>query len=217
MSARELDINVVKKIQSGNINAFGDIVELYKDRAFSLTLKIIRNREEAEDSLQEAFIKLYNAIKNKQYESKSKFSTYFYTIVYNTAVDYYRKFTSKRFNITSIDVTDSSYREGDELVKGFYEIKTDKENVIDDRNLNIDKNIEGNEIFTIINKYINCIPEHYSVILNMYYINQLSHNEISEILNLPEGTVKNRIFRAKGKLKELLLSKYTEEELMEYI
>lgn len=216
MSSGEIDIDILKKIQTGDINAFTAIVEKYKDRAYSLTLKIVRNREEAEDTLQESFIKLFNAIVEKKYEIKSKLSTYFYTIVYNTAVDCYRKYTSKRFSITSIDITDANYREGDELTKFFYENKINS-TIVEDKNLNIENNIAGNEIYKIINKYINLIPEHYSVILNMYYINQLSYIEIADILGLPEGTVKNRIFRAKDKLKELLLSKYSEEELMEYI
>ena len=59
--------------------------------------------------------------------------------------------------------------------------------------------------------------EHYSVILTMFYVNELSHKEISEILSLPLGTIKNRIFRAKEKLKEVLLRKYPTEELLEYI
>jgi len=217
MFSQESDIETIKKIQSGDINAFGDIVERYKDSAYSLTLKIIRNKDEAEDTLQEAFIKLFRAIVDKKYETKAKFSTYFYTIVYNTAVDYYRKFTSKRFNITSIDITDANFKEGDELMRGFQENKIDDSIVFEDSRLSPEKNAYGNEINQIIYKYINSIPEHYSIILNMYYINQLSHNEISEILKIPEGTIKNRIFRAKEKLKKLLLSNYSEEELLEYI
>ena len=217
MFSQESDIETIKKIQAGDINAFVEIVERYKDSAFSLTLKIIRNKNDAEDTLQDAFIKLFRAIVEKRYETKAKFSTYFYTIVYNTAVDYYRKFTSKRFNITSIDITDANYKEGDELTKGFQEYKIDESIIPEDHRMSTEKNAAGNEINNIIYKYINSIPEHYSVILNMYYINQLSHYEISEILKIPEGTVKNRIFRAKEKLKKLLLLNYSEEELLEYI
>jgi RNA polymerase sigma-70 factor (ECF subfamily) len=217
MFSQDKDIETIKRIQSGDINAFGDIVERYKDSAYSLTLKIIRNKDEAEDTLQDAFIKLFKAIVEKKYETKAKFSTYFYTIVYNTAVDYYRKYTSKRFNITSIDITDANFKEGDELLRGFQETKIDDSVAIEDSQLSPDKNAAGNEINNIIYKYINSIPEHYSVILNMFYINQLSHYEIAEILKIPEGTVKNRIFRAKEKLKTLLLLNYSEEELLEYI
>ena len=211
------DEDIIKKVQSGDTESFREIVGRYKDRAFSLTLKILKNHYEAEDSLQDSFLKLYKSLIEKKYEGKSKFSTYFYSIAYNTAVDYYRKYRAKSFNITSIDVTDSNYKEGDELTRYFNESEIDDSLYIEDLNLNTEKNVLSAEIQKIVNKYIDAIPEHYSVILTMFYVNGLSHNEISEILSLPLGTIKNRIFRAKDKLKEVLLKKYPQEELLEYI
>jgi RNA polymerase sigma-70 factor, ECF subfamily len=213
----ETDNDIIKKVQNGDMEAFRKIVERYKDRAFSLTLKILKNSSEAEDSLQDAFLKLYKSLIEKKYEGTAKFSTYFYSIVYNSAVDYYRKYRLKRFNITSIDVTDANYREGDELTKYFNETEIDDRLYIEDLNLNTEKNVMSSEIQKIVSKYITAIPEHYSVILTMFYVNELSQNEISEILSLPLGTVKNRIFRAKEKLKEVLLKKYPVQELLEYI
>lgn len=214
---QDIDNEIIRKIQSGDTEAFRELVERYKNRGFSLSLKILKNQYEAEDSLQDAFLKLYRSLIENKYEAKSKFSTYFYSIVYNTAVDHYRKFTTRRFSISSIDVTDANYREGDELTKCFNETEIDNRLYIEDLNLNTEKNILSAEIQKIVNKYISTIPEHYSVILTMFYVNELSHNEISEILSLPLGTIKNRIFRAKEKLKEVLLRKYPTEELIEYI
>jgi RNA polymerase sigma-70 factor, ECF subfamily len=214
---QENDLEIIQKIQSGDTNSFREIVERYKDRAFSLTLKVLKNHYEAEDCLQDAFLKLYKSIIENKYEGKSKFSTYFYSIVFNTAVDHYRKYRAKSFNISSIDVTDSNYREGDELTKYFNESEIDDTLYIEDLNLNTEKNVFSIEVQKIVNKYISAIPEHYSVILTMFYVNELSQNEISEILSLPLGTIKNRIFRAKEKLKEVLLRKYPSEELLEYI
>ncbi|MCX6163514.1 MAG: sigma-70 family RNA polymerase sigma factor [Ignavibacteriae bacterium] len=182
---QDIDNEIINKIQSGDTESFREIVEKYKDRAFSLTLKILKNQYEAEDSLQDAFIKLYKSLIEKKYEAKSKFSTYFYSIVFNTAVDHYRKYTTKNFNITSIDVTDANYREGDELTKYFDESKIDDRLYIEDLNLNTEKNVFSAEIQKIVTKYISAIPEHYSVILTMFYVNEMSHNEISEILSLP--------------------------------
>jgi RNA polymerase sigma-70 factor, ECF subfamily len=214
---QDIDNEIINKIQSGDTNSFREIVEQYKDRAFSLALKILKNKYEAEDCLQDAFLKLYKSLIEKKYEAKSKFSTYFYSIVFNTAVDHYRKYTTKNFNITSIDVTNANYKEGDELTKYFNESEIDESLYIEDLNLNTEKNVLSAEIQKIVNKYIASIPEHYSVILTMFYINELSQNEISELLSLPLGTIKNRIFRAKEKLKEVLLKKYPTEELLEYI
>jgi RNA polymerase sigma-70 factor (ECF subfamily) len=153
----------------------------------------------------------------KQFEGRSKFSTYFYRIVYNTAVDSYKKNKLKKFNIVSIDISEPNFREGDELTKGFYEKHIDINKMFEGRGFNPDNAVSEKEIQDIVNSYISSIPEHYSVMLNMYYLNDLSHNEISDILKIPIGTVKNRIFRAKEKLKDIILEKYSKDEILEYV
>lgn len=211
----EVNLDIIKRIQNGESQLFSEIANTYKDKAFSLTMKILKNREEAEDSLQDAFMKLYRAIMNGNYEAKSKFSTYFYSIVYNSAVDLYRKYNVRSFNITSIEINDSNYSEGDELSFNF-ESKIDT-NEVNTNDYSTEKKVSETEIKNIINRYINAIPEQYSVILNMFFLNDLSHEEISVILKIPVGTVKNRIFRAKEKMKELLFRHFNKEELLEYI
>ena len=68
-----------------------------------------------------------------------------------------------------------------------------------------------------MNRFLSLIPEKYPVILTLFYINDLSHEEISQALNLPLGTVKNRIFRAKDKLKEIMTQRYSFETIMDFI
>ena len=208
---------IIANIKKGDTSSFGIIADELKDKAFSLVVKILKNKEEAEDTLQEAFMKLYRAIISNQFEERSKLSTYFYSIVYNTAIDNYKKLKSQRFSIVSIDVDDSSFEEGDDLIKKYYEQDIDK-NIYEERHeISTEKNFSTDEIKNMIRKYINNIPVQYSVILTMFYINDMSHEEISEILKLPIGTVKNRIFRAKAKLKEIILKKYSEEEILQYV
>lgn len=208
---------IFENIKKGDTSSFGIIADELKDKAFSLIMKILKNKEEAEDTLQEAFMKLYRAIIGNQFEERSKLSTYFYSIVYNTAIDNYKKLKSQRFSIVSIDVEDSNFEEGDDLLKKYYEQDIEK-NVYEERHeISTDKKLSVDEIKHIIQKYINNIPVQYSVILTMFYINDLSHEEISDILKLPIGTVKNRIFRAKAKLKEIILKKYSEEEILQYV
>ena len=208
---------IIENIKKGDTSSFGIIADELKDKAFSLIMKILKNKEEAEDTLQEAFMKLYRAITGNQFEERSKLSTYFYSIVYNTAIDNYKKLKSQRFSIVSIDVEDSNFEEGDDLLKKYYEQDIEK-NVYEERHeISTDKKLSVDEIKHIIQKYINNIPVQYSVILTMFYINDLSHEEISDILKLPIGTVKNRIFRAKAKLKEIILKRYSEEEILQYV
>ncbi len=208
---------IIENIKKGDTASFRIIVDELKDKAFSLTLKILKNKEEAEDSLQEAFMKLYRAITGNQFEERSTLSTYFYSIVYNTAVDNYKKLKSQRFSIVSIDVDDSNFEEGDDLLKKYYEKEIDRNTYEERHEISTDRISNEREIQKIIQSYINFIPEQYSVILTMFYINDLSYEEISGILKLPIGTVKNRIFRAKAKLKEIILKKYSEEEILQYV
>jgi RNA polymerase sigma-70 factor (ECF subfamily) len=211
------DIEIINKIKSGEINLFKELVLTYKDKSFSLIMKILKNRNESEDCLQDVFMKIFNSIMSGSFEEKSKFSTYVYSIVYNSAVDYYKKNKKKTFNIVSIDVNDSNYKIGDELTVNFNDSLVEKELYSSGSEYNPDQKLTQKEVSTIISEYLKNIPEHYSVILNMFYINELSYEEISKILNLPLGTIKNRIFRAKEKLKELLLKRITAEELLEYV
>ncbi|MBW7856425.1 MAG: sigma-70 family RNA polymerase sigma factor [Ignavibacteriaceae bacterium] len=202
------DKELISKIQHGDINAFSDFVDDLKDKAFSLTLGILKNTEEAEDSLQEAFIKTYRAIVENKFKGDSKLSTYFYTIVYNTAVDSFKKSRRKNFSMISIDVEDVSFKEGDELT-------VSPDSLISDESF--DKKISDNEIQSIVKNYLNKIPVQYSLILILFYVDGLSHEEISNLLGLPVGTVKNRLFRAKEKIKEIILSKIPEHEILNFL
>jgi RNA polymerase sigma-70 factor (ECF subfamily) len=210
----DLEINIIKKIQSGNINAFEDIVNKYKDKAMTLAMRILKNTEDAEDALQEAFVKTFRALADRQFEERSKFSTYFYRIVYNTSLDFYKKHKAKTYNILNIDAQKRS-DEGEMSDIGAFEMEIGRNKYYAGGIFDADKRALDNEIQGIVNKYLEEIPEKYSTILTMFYINDLSHEEIAETLKLPLGTVKNRIFRAKDKLKELLAKEYLPEELME--
>lgn len=212
----DLEINIIKKIQSGSIDDFEDIVNRYKDRAMTLAMRILKNHEDAEDALQEAFIKTFRAIADKQFEERSKFSTYFYRIVYNTAIDFYKKHKSKTYNLINIDNTRRN-DDGEVTDISAFEMEIDRNKYYMSSVFDTDRKALEGELQDIVNKYLEEIPEKYSTILTLFYINDLSHEEISCTLNLPLGTVKNRIFRAKDKLKEVLMKKYSEEEMMEFI
>jgi RNA polymerase sigma-70 factor (ECF subfamily) len=208
--------NIIKKIREGDSNSFRLFVDEYKSKAYSLCIKILKNPEDAEDALQESFLKLFRAITDGQFEEKSKLSTYFYTIVYNTAVDNYKKIKKINFSMISIDVEDSDFSEGDELTSRLKENLTEKTDT-DIRTAIQDKHFAEKEIKELVDKYIKNLPEQYSIILNMFYLNDMSYEEITQILKLPIGTVKNRLFRAKEKLRDIILQNYSEEEIYEYV
>ncbi len=210
----DLELNIIRKIQAGNIGEFEEIVNRYKDKAMTLAMRILKNTEDAEDALQEAFIKTFRAIADKQFEERSKFSTYFYRIVYNTAIDFYKKHRSKTYNLINIDEK-SVNEEGEVTDIAAFELKIDNNNYQSSRVFDTERLAAEGELQDTINRYLEQIPEKYSTILTLFYVNDLSHEEISETLKLPLGTVKNRIFRAKDKLKEIMLQNHSESELLE--
>lgn len=211
----DLDINIIKKIKSGDIASYKTIVEKYKDKALNLLMKILKNIEDSEDALQDAFIKTYKAIVEDQFEERASFSTYFYRIVYNTALDHYKRKKSKEFNNISFDEYLSS---GDEDVDSF-QISLEKRFISDYTKdvYKTDVALANSEIQRIVNDSIGLMPEKYSLLLTMFYINDLSYDEISSILKLPLGTVKNRLFRAKDKIKEIILNRFNEKDIQLYL
>lgn len=209
----DLEINIIKKIQNGDVNSFEQIVAKYKDRALTLSMKILKNREDAEDSLQDAFVKTFRAIIDKQFEERSKFSTYFYRIVYNTALDYYKKHKSRNYNLLKIDEP-SRFGTDDEKVLDNFELDIDTAHYETSSAFITEKRTLDGEAQEIVNKFLEQIPEKYATILTLFFLNDLSHEEIAQTLRLPLGTVKNRIFRAKDKLKEVMLGKIDEKELI---
>lgn len=212
----DLELNIIKKIQAGKIDEFEEIVNRYKDKAMTLAMRILKNSEDAEDALQEAFIKTFRAIADKQFEERSKFSTYFYRIVYNTAIDFYKKHKAKTYNLINID--DNRKNDDGEVTDiAAFEMKIDTDNYYMSGVFETDRSTLDNQMQEVVNRYLEEIPEKYSTILTLFYINDLSHDEIAETLKLPLGTVKNRIFRAKDKLKEVLMKKYSETEILELI
>ncbi len=210
----DLEINIIKKIQGGDINAFEQIVEKYKDKALTLSMRILKNTEDAEDSLQEAFVKTFKAIIDKQFEERSKFSTYFYRIVYNTALDYYKKHKSRNYNLLKIDEP-SRMGNDDEKILDNFEMDIDTTKYTVSAAYVTEKRVLDSQTQELVDRFLEQIPEKYATILTLFYINNLSHEEIGQALRLPIGTVKNRIFRAKDKLKEVMLTKYKAEELIE--
>lgn len=193
---------LIKEVRNGEFKKFNYLIENLKNSALALAYRIIKNHQDAEDILQESFLKLYSSLMNGEFKATASIKTYFYRLVYNTAIDHYRKVFRRRLNIFSIDADTPYYVDGSELQ---LEIMTD----------NIDsKNFKLNELVV---KYLDSLPPQYSIILTMYYINELCYEEIAGILGIPIGTVKNRLFRAREKFKELLLKHFTKNDLLENI
>lgn len=177
---------IVLKVRKGDHNAFGELVELYKDRVFALTYRMLGNRQEAEDVAQEAFIRAYTNI--DRYQIDRKFSTWLYRIATNLSIDRMRK--KKPDYYLDAEVA------GTEGLTMYSQISTEEplpeEEVV---------SLEAQEG---IHQAILSLPAKYRSAITLKYIQELSLKEISEILDLPVGTVKTRIHRGREALRKQL-------------
>lgn len=167
----------VNDLKNGNADAFEVFVNDYQGKIFSICAGMLPCKEDALDVTQEVFIKIYNNIRN--FNEKSSLSTWVYRIAKNACYDFLRK---KHYNIES-------------------EIP---ENIADDKNLLPEDILEKVEDVKTVRMLIKEIPVKYRMPLLLREYENLSYDEISKVLQISEGTVKSRIYRAKEYLLKLL-------------
>jgi len=183
------DLKHVKAAIEGDQDAYVWLIKKYRGPIQNLIYKMVHEKSDIEDLVQEAFIKAFNSLKN--YNQEFSFSTWIYRIAINNTIDYLRK---RRLNTFSIDSDET-----DDEEKPKFEIP--------DTTYSADANIILEQRQKIINDAINSLPEKYKKIIELRHKEELSYEEISEILNLPIGTVKAHLFRARELLNKYLKNK----------
>jgi RNA polymerase sigma-70 factor (ECF subfamily) len=181
------DNALIRRILGGDKKAYAEIVDRHKDRALTLASRMLRNREDAEEALQDAFIRAFNAL--PRFEQKSAFSTWFYRIVYNVCASRLEKKVSPEH--VSIQSEDQDARVID---------------VVSDE-MPPDIALESSELSTIIAEEIEKLPEAYGPTFTLFFVQEMSYDEIVEVTNLPLGTVKARLFRARTLLREAVVKR----------
>jgi RNA polymerase sigma factor (sigma-70 family) len=183
----ELDREIIQQVLDGNVHAFGLLVDRHKAKAMTLAVRILKNREDAEEALQDSFVRVYRALSS--FEWKSSFSTWFYRIVYNTCATAAGK--KNKIHPLSIDVEDE---EGMRT-----EIKSD--------DLQPDMKLESDEFSKIVGEELEKLPVVYGSTFTLFAIQDLSYEEIVQVTGLPLGTVKARLFRARAMLREAVVKR----------
>ncbi len=186
---KEMDAIVnerIKQVLKGDQEAFGDIVELYKDRLFQLSYRMLGNRHEAEDIAQEAFVRAYVNIHS--FNLNRKFSTWIYRIATNLCIDRIRKKKPDYFLDAEVSGTDGLTMYSKIAAEG----------------KSPDKEVETMELQEIVQREILRLPDKYRTVIVLRYMDELSLNEISEILEIPLGTVKTRVHRGREALRKQL-------------
>jgi len=186
-SRAQEDLDLVAKAKEGDQNAFSKLMARYRDSIFFMVLKMVHNRDDAEDLTIEAFGKAFNSINN--YSADYAFSTWLFKIATNNSIDFIRK---KRLQTTSLDQT-STTDDGETTPIAVKDHSPDPEETVikDQRAAKIREAIEQ-------------LSPKYRSLIELRYLDELSYEEIAEKLDLPLGTVKAQLFRAKDMLYNML-------------
>ncbi len=178
------DNALIKMVQKKNHRAYKEIVRRYQNKLFSYLYRLAGNKEEAEDLLQNVFVKVYKNI--KRFDTKRKFSSWIYRIAHNEAVNFLKKRGQKRF-VSLEDI---------ETTKDKLETVSPAKSPIDAW---ISKELKK-EMRTALDK----LPGKYKEVLILRYFSDKSYEEISEILEKPVNTIGTLLNRAKKKLLQII-------------
>lgn len=173
------DLYYIEKVQAGDTKAFADLVNKHKVRVFSVAFQIVRNREDAEEVAQDAFLKAFNAI--PQFRGESKFSSWMYRIVYNTAISKVRR---KPMFFSSIN---------EDEINNF---------TLDDIFENLDKRDEVQQK-RLVNDLMNQLEPDERGLIALYYYDDKSVDDISKITGLSDSNVKVKMFRIRKKMHNI--------------
>lgn len=182
---------LINQIIEGDTNAFSVLVERYKDLVYTLALRMLKNKEEAEEVAQDTFIKTYKAL--AKFKGDSKLSTWIYKVAYNTCLDRIKK---NRKHLNDVEINEFTA----------HEVKT-IDNALD--------HMEQSEQKAAIQRCINILPSEDSFLLTLYYFDDLSLDEISEIVGITSNSIKVKLFRCRKKLAHILRLQL-EPEIIEY-
>ncbi len=188
---RPSDEDLIERFQKGDLYAFDLIVKRYKEQLLNFVYRFVGNQEEAEDIVQETFLRVYR--KRKAYKRIAKFSTWIYTIAGNLSrTELRRRKRRKLFSVTDMGYEDRDYE-------------------ISDEGYNPENHVEGVIQEEIIHAEINNLSPKFREVIILRDVQELSYEEISKIIRVPIGTVKSRVNRGRlklqSKLKDLMKNK----------
>jgi RNA polymerase sigma-70 factor (ECF subfamily) len=189
------DQHLVDKVIGGDNNAFTEILKRTEALVAQIVFKMVDNRGDRQDIAQDIFLKVFKNLPGFRFEAK--LSTWIGQIAYNTCINYLEK---KKLVLVDFSVEGNS-----DSTEGFLEQAVDNEKS--------EELVAGRELSVILSKEIDRLPIIYKTLIALYHQQELSYNEITQIMSLPEGTVKSYLFRARKALKENILLRYKKEDL----
>ena len=185
------DQTYIDKTLTGDTNSFAFLVEKYKVIVYSLAVKMLKNKEEAEEVSQDTFIKAFKNL--SKFKGESKFSTWLYKIAYRNCLDAIKKNEKKHVTDVIDEITENKVRSAD----------------------NVLEQITKKERTDLLKKCLHKLPEQERSILWMFYFDELSLKEIKEITELKESNIKVTLHRARKRLVSII-NENVKSELINY-
>ena len=188
MSTGLNDNEIISKVLSGDHQAYAGLVNRYQSYVFTLTLRMVKSREDAEEVAQDVFIKAYKYLAD--FKGASKFTTWLYTIVNNTCISFLRK---KKLDIHSLD-NEKVFEAADSQDSGM------RANMIEQKSK-----------LAMVNDAIGLLNPDDAQIITLFYKAEQSLEETAQILGIETNAAKVRLHRARTRLKEKMETNYAEE------
>ena len=189
MTQAETDEQLVRKSQQDDERAFGELVSRYESKVYSLALKMLRNPEDAEDVLQDTFLRAYRGIKS--FKGNSTFSTWIYRITANSALMRLRK-----RQLPTVSIDDADEREAPINIADWAPGPVEQ--------------MLNQETQAAMTEAIEALPPEFRQVFVLRDIEELSNAEVAEILDLSVAAVKSRLHRARLKVRNRLATYFTE-------
>jgi RNA polymerase sigma-70 factor (ECF subfamily) len=187
---RELDRQLVERAQRGDQAAFRQLFDRYQRRAFSVALGVVKNKQDALDVTQEAFIKVHRHLGS--FQGSSSFYTWLYRILMNLAIDHVRKHKNR-----AVDFDDGIGRDA-------LEVEGDGGMLPRILDGNPARTAERRELSAKLQAALAELPDYHRAVIVLREIDGLSYEEMSKILKVPKGTIMSRLFHARRKMQASL-------------
>lgn len=183
----EADRVLVAAVLDGDPTAYRGLVERYQERVYTVVYGLVRNREDARDLAQESFVRAYQNLKSFRVESS--FYTWLYRIAMNTALDHLRRQKMRRHEAYEEGV--ATRETGSVLSDGAHRDTAHR-------------SLERKQLHARLMAALDELPEDQRQVIVLREVDGLSYKEISEVMEIPEGTVMSRLYYARRKLKSVL-------------
>lgn len=185
----ESDLALVARLQAGEKTAFRELVRRHQDKVFRLAMRLTRDESRAQDAMQDAFLQVYRKI--GQFQEQSAFTTWLYRITVNAAL--MRMRSEKRHRESSLDEASPRYTEQGEIAEP-----------VDDWSAAVDDDAANRELAKYAAQAVDELPDTYRSVFLLRELEDLSTEDVAQILDLTVPTVKTRLHRARLALRKAL-------------